>query len=72
MADPGSLQPRRFYVLDRENLLKYQGDLDLWFPPTSTRYLHILQTGRAEAYYWSVHEIKLYEFQIQGRIRAGY
>lgn len=44
-----------------ENLLKDRRNLDLIFPSTPVRYLHIVQTAQVETYYWSIHEIELYE-----------
>ncbi len=44
-----------------ETLLKGNGpDLDFIFPPTSMRFLRIVQTGEDKTYYWSIHEIELY------------
>jgi hypothetical protein len=44
-----------------ETLLKGGEDLDLTFPPTEMRHLKIVQTGQDEVYYWSIHEVELYE-----------
>jgi hypothetical protein len=43
-----------------ETLLKGNPDLDFILPPTTMRFLKIIQTGRDETYYWSIHEIKIY------------
>lgn len=43
-----------------ETLLRGGGDLDLTFPPTPMRFLKIVQTGKNDVYYWSIHEIELY------------
>jgi hypothetical protein len=44
-----------------ETLLKSSQDLDLTFPSTSMRYLQIVNTGKDDVYYWSIHEVELYE-----------
>jgi hypothetical protein len=44
-----------------ETLMKGSGpDLDFIFPPTPMRLLKIIQTGKDRVYYWSIHEIELY------------
>lgn len=43
-----------------EALLKGGGDLDVIFPPTSMRFLRIVQTGKDKIYYWSIHEVEIY------------
>ena len=44
-----------------ETLLMGGADLDFIFPPTPIRYLKIVQTGKDDIYYWSIHEIELYK-----------
>ncbi len=44
-----------------ETLLKSGQDLDFSFPSTSMRYLQIVNTGKDDVYYWSIHEVELYE-----------
>ncbi len=44
-----------------ETLLKGGQDLDFTFPSTSMRYLQIVNTGKDEVYYWSIHEVEFYE-----------
>jgi hypothetical protein len=44
-----------------ETLLKDGQDLDFTFPSTSMRYLQIINTGKDEVYYWSIHEVEIYE-----------
>jgi hypothetical protein len=44
-----------------ETLLRGGGDLDLTFSPIPLRFLQIVQTGRDNVYYWSIHEIELYK-----------
>jgi len=46
-----------------ETLLKGGNDLDLTFPSTSMRYLQINNTGKDNVYYWSIHEVEIYERQ---------
>ena len=44
-----------------ETLLKGSADLDVIFPPTPMRLLKIVQTGKDDVYYWSIHEIEIYK-----------
>ncbi|MFH0788752.1 MAG: discoidin domain-containing protein [Pseudomonadota bacterium] len=44
-----------------ETLLKSGEDLDIIFPSTPMRYLQITQTGKDDVYYWSIHELELYQ-----------
>jgi hypothetical protein len=44
-----------------ETLLKGGVDLDIILPPTPMRFLKIVQTGKDEVFYWSIHEIELYQ-----------
>ena len=46
-----------------ETLLKGGRDLDFIFPSTSMRYLQIINTGKDKVYYWSIHEVEIYERQ---------
>jgi hypothetical protein len=48
-----------------ETLLKGGADLDFIFSPTPMRFLKIVQTGKDEVFYWSIHELELY--QIEGK-----
>jgi F5/8 type C domain len=41
-------------------LLKTNENLDVVFPLTPMRYLRIVNTGKDDVYYWSIHEVKLY------------
>ena len=59
-----SLDPIMSPVLLRwtgETLLKGSQDMDLIFSPTPMRYLQIINKGKDEVYYWSIHEVELYE-----------
>lgn len=44
-----------------ETILQGSGDLDLRFSPTPMRYLKIVQTGKDPVFYWSIHEIEVFE-----------
>ncbi|MGA3085037.1 MAG: discoidin domain-containing protein [Thermodesulfobacteriota bacterium] len=46
-----------------ETLLKGTQDLDFIFSPTPMRYLQIVNKGRDDIYYWSIHEVELYQRQ---------
>jgi 4-amino-4-deoxy-L-arabinose transferase-like glycosyltransferase len=46
-----------------ETLLKGGVDLDFIFPPTPMRFLKIVQTGKDEVFYWSIHELELYQIE---------
>ena len=48
-----------------ETLLKGGADLDFIFSPTPMRFLKIVQTGKDDVFYWSIHELELY--QIEGK-----
>jgi len=59
-----SLDPIMSPVLLRwiwETLLKSSQDMDFIFSPTSMRYLQIVNKGKDDVYYWSIHEVELYE-----------
>jgi 4-amino-4-deoxy-L-arabinose transferase-like glycosyltransferase len=44
-----------------ETLLKGGQDLDFALPSTSMRYLKINNTGQDDVYYWSIHELEIYD-----------
>ncbi len=46
-----------------ETLLKNSQDMDFIFSPTPMRYLQIVNKGRDDIYYWSIHEVELYQRQ---------
>lgn len=46
-----------------ETLLKDSQDLDFIFPPTPMRYLQIVNTGKEEVYFWSIHELEIFTRQ---------
>jgi hypothetical protein len=47
-----------------ETLLKGGQNLDFIFPSTSMRFLQIVNTGKDEVYFWSIHEVEIYKRQI--------
>ncbi len=51
-----------------ETLLKGGQDLDFTFPSTSMRYLQIVNTGQDNVYYWSIHEVEIYD--LAGSLRS--
>ena len=52
-----------------ETLLKDGQDLDLTFSSTPMRYLQIVNTGKDEVYFWSIHEVEIFTRQyIRNRI----
>ena len=51
-----------------ETLLKGGQDLDFTFPSTSMRYLQIVNTGQDNVYYWSIHEVEIYD--LTGSLRS--
>jgi hypothetical protein len=46
-----------------ETLLKAGQDLDVTFPSTPMRFVQIINTGKDEVYYWSIHEVEIFEKQ---------
>ena len=44
-----------------ETLLKGSADLDVIFPTRPMRLIKIVQTGKDDVYYWSIHEIEIYK-----------
>jgi 4-amino-4-deoxy-L-arabinose transferase-like glycosyltransferase len=46
-----------------ETLLKNSRDLDFTFPSTPMRYIQIINNGKDEVYYWSIHEVEIFEKQ---------
>ena len=44
-----------------ETLLKGSADLDVIFPTRPMRRIKIVQTGKDDVYYWSIHEIEIYK-----------
>jgi hypothetical protein len=46
-----------------ETLLKGGADLDFIFPSTPMRFLKIVQTGKDDVFYWSIHELELYQME---------
>ncbi|MBA4393383.1 MAG: hypothetical protein C0407_07505 [Desulfobacca sp.] len=46
-----------------ETLLKGGVDLDFILPPTPMRFFKIIQTGKDDVFYWSIHEIELYQIE---------
>jgi hypothetical protein len=46
-----------------ETLLKDSQDLDLTFPSTPMRYIKIVQTGQDDIFYWSIHELEIYDIK---------
>ncbi len=46
-----------------ETLLKGGQNLDFTFPSTPIRYLQLVNIGKDKVYYWSIHELELYEKQ---------
>jgi hypothetical protein len=43
-----------------ETILKGDPNLDFTFPSTSMRYLQIVNSGKDEVYFWSIHEVEIY------------
>ncbi|MBI4767758.1 MAG: discoidin domain-containing protein [Deltaproteobacteria bacterium] len=46
-----------------ETLLKDSQDLDFTFPSTPMRYIQIVQTGQDDIFYWSIHEVEIYDLK---------